>query len=81
VGNVQTLASDYFPVGAVGSIAGFAGSAAALGALIFTLSTGWVVDHASYTPILVTAGILGPLATASLFLLAGPVRAVELPQG
>jgi ACS family hexuronate transporter-like MFS transporter len=78
VGNVQTLASDYFPVGAVGSIAGFAGSAAALGGLIFTLSTGWVVDHLSYTPILVTAGILGPLATASLFLLAGPVRAVEL---
>jgi ACS family hexuronate transporter-like MFS transporter len=84
VGNVQTLASDYFPVGAVGSIAGFAGSAAALGALIFTLCTGWVVDHASYTPILVTAGVLGPLATASLFLLSGPVRAVELapaPQG
>jgi ACS family hexuronate transporter-like MFS transporter len=78
VGNVQTLASDYFPVGAVGSIAGFAGSAAALGALIFTLSTGWVVDHFSYTPILVIAGILGPLATAALFLLAGPVRAVDL---
>jgi hypothetical protein len=37
-----------------------------------------VVDHAWYTPILVTAGILGPLATASLFLLAGPVRAVQL---
>jgi len=79
VGNVQTLAGDYFPVGAVGSIAGFAGSAAALGALIFTLSTGWVVDHVSYTPILVIAGILGPLATAALFLIAGPVRAVELP--
>jgi ACS family hexuronate transporter-like MFS transporter len=78
VGNVQTLASDYFPVAAVGSIAGFAGSAAALGALIFTLCTGWVVDHVSYTPILITAGVLGPLATAALFLLAGPVRAVEL---
>lgn len=36
VGNVQTLASDYFPVGAVGSIAGFAGTAAGLGAVIFT---------------------------------------------
>jgi len=79
VGNVQTLASDYFPVGAVGSIAGFAGSAAALGALIFTLCTGWVVDHVSYTPILVTAGLLGPVATASLFLLSGPVRPVPLP--
>jgi ACS family hexuronate transporter-like MFS transporter len=78
VGNVQTLASDFFPVGAVGSIAGFAGTAAGCGAMIFTLSTGWVVDHVSYTPILVTAGLLGPIATMVLWALAGRVRAVEL---
>jgi MFS family permease len=84
VGNVQTLASDYFPVGAVGSIAGFAGTAAGLGAVIFTFSTGWVVDHFSYTPILITAAVLAPLATASLFHLSGRVRRIEvstLPQG
>jgi len=80
VGNVQTLASDFFPVGAVGSIAGFAGTAAGLGAMIFTLSTGWVVDHFSYTPILVTAGVLGPTATAALFLFCGRVRPIELPR-
>lgn len=78
VGNVQTLASDYFPVGAVGSIAGFAGTAAGLGAVIFTMSTGWVVDHFSYTPILITAAVLAPLATGALFLLAGRVRALEI---
>lgn len=80
VGNVQTLASDFFPVGAVGSIAGFAGTAAGLGAMIFTLSTGWVVDHFSYTPILVTAGLLAPAATGALFLLGGRIRPVELPR-
>jgi ACS family hexuronate transporter-like MFS transporter len=74
VGNVQTLPSDFFPVEAVGSIAGFAGTAAALGAMIFTLSTGWVVDHVSYTPILVTAGVLAPVATGVLFALGGRVR-------
>jgi len=79
VGNVQTLASDYFPVGAVGSIAGFAGTAAGLGAVIFTFSTGWVVDHFSYTPILVTAAMLAPLATLALFVLAGRVRRLEIP--
>ena len=79
VGNVQTLASDYFPVGAVGSIAGFAGTAAGLGAVIFTFSTGWVVDHFSYTPILVTAALLAPLATLALFVLAGRVRRLEIP--
>jgi ACS family hexuronate transporter-like MFS transporter len=78
VGNVQTLPSDYFPVGAVGSIAGFAGTAAGAGAVIFTLSTGWIVDHFSYTPVLVIAGLLAPLATGTLFLLAGRVRPVEL---
>jgi ACS family hexuronate transporter-like MFS transporter len=77
VGNVQTLASDYFPVGAVGSIAGFAGTAAGLGAVIFTFSTGSVVDQFSYTPILLAAAMLAPLATTALFVLAGPVRRVE----
>jgi MFS transporter, ACS family, hexuronate transporter len=78
LGNVQTLPSDYFPVGAVGSIAGFSGTAAGLGAVLFTFSTGWVVDHFSYVPILLTAAVLAPLATASLFLLAGRVRTVEI---
>lgn len=78
VGNVMTLPSDYFPVRAVGSIAGFAGTAAGLGAVIFTLSTGWVVEHFSYTPILITAALLGPLATGVLFLLSGRVRRIEV---
>jgi len=79
VGNVQTLPSDYFPVGAVGSIAGFAGTAAGAGAVIFTLWTGWMRDHEySYTPILVTAACLAPLATGVLFLLAGRIRALAI---
>jgi MFS transporter, ACS family, hexuronate transporter len=80
VGNVQTLPSDYFPVGAVGSIAGFAGTAAGLGAVIFTKSTGWIVAHFSYTPVLLIAAALAPLATATLFVLCGRVRLlVDVP--
>jgi ACS family hexuronate transporter-like MFS transporter len=78
VGNVQTLPSDFFPVKAVGSIAGFAGTAAGLGGMILTFCTGVVVDHFSYTPILVTAGVLGPVATIVLFGLIGRVR--RLPE-
>jgi hypothetical protein len=63
----------------VGSIAGFSGTAAGAGAVIFTLWTGWMRDHDySYTPILVTAAFLAPIATGTLFLLAGRVRAIEL---
>jgi len=78
VGNVQTLPSDLFPVGSVGSIAGFAGTAAGLGAMLFTFTTGWVVDHFSYTPILITAGLLAPIATGVLLLLTGTVRSLEI---
>ncbi len=73
VGNVQTLPSDLFPVGAVGAIAGISGSAAGLGSVFLTLSTGWVVERFSYNPILITAGILGPVATVVLFCLIGRI--------
>lgn len=78
VSNVQTLASDFFPVGAVGSIAGFSGTAAGLGAMILTFLTGWVVDHFSYTPMLITAGILGPASTLALFILSGKIRKIDI---
>lgn len=78
VANVQTLPSDFFPVSAVGSIAGFAGTAAGLGAVLFTLSTGWVVDHFSYTPILIVAAILAPTATTALFVLTCKTHPGEL---
>ena len=73
INNVQTLPSDYFPSRAVASVAGLGGTGAGIGSMIFIFATGWVVDHFSYTPILVTAGILGPLGTVVLFALGGKV--------
>jgi MFS transporter, ACS family, hexuronate transporter len=78
INNVQTMPSDFFPARAVASVAGLGGTAAGIGAMIFTFTTGWVVDRFSYTPILVTAGLLAPLGTIALFWLAGPIRRVEL---
>jgi ACS family hexuronate transporter-like MFS transporter len=78
VSNVQVLPSDYLPAGVVGAVSGLSGCAAALGAMLFNFSTGWIVDNFSYTPVLVTAGVLAPLATGSLFLLAGRVRVLEI---
>ena len=48
-----------------------------MGAMLFTLATGFVVKHFSYTPILVSAGLLAPLGTLVLFILIGPIRPVE----
>jgi ACS family hexuronate transporter-like MFS transporter len=78
INNVQTLPSDFFPRRAVGSVAGLGGTGAGVGAMLFTLGTGWVVDHFSYVPVLVAAGLLAPLGTIVLFALAGPVRRVPL---
>ena len=74
VGNVQTLASDYFPVGEVGRVTGMAQTGAGLGAIAFTMLIGWLVDHFSYSPVLVIGGILGPVATMSLLFLGGKIK-------
>jgi len=78
INNVQTLPSDFFPSNAVGSVAGLGGTGAGIGSMIFIFSTGWVVDHFSYTPILVTAGILAPVGTLVLCLLAGRIEKISL---
>jgi len=76
INNVQTLPSDFFPARAVGSVAGLGGTGAGIGSMIFIFATGWVVDNFSYTPILITAGVLAPLGTLVLFLLGGRVEKV-----
>jgi MFS transporter, ACS family, hexuronate transporter len=73
INNVQTLPSDFFAARSVASVAGLGGVGAGLGSMIFVLATGWVVDHFSYAPVLVAAGLLAPLGTAVLFTLAGTV--------
>jgi ACS family hexuronate transporter-like MFS transporter len=78
INNIQTLPSDFFPAGAVGTVAGLGGTGAGIGSMIFIFSTGWVVDHFSYTPVLVAAGILAPIGTAALFLLSGRIGRLEL---
>lgn len=80
INNVQTLPSDFFPAGAVGSVAGLGGTGAGIGSMIFIFTTGWVVDNFSYTPILVTAGILAPVGTVLLFVLAGRIERVDIRQ-
>lgn len=77
INNVQTLPSDFFPKSAVGSVAGLGGMGAGIGSIIFTYTTGWVVDNFSYTPILVAAGILAPIGTIVLFILAGKIQKVS----
>ncbi len=61
--NMLAMPADYFPAATVGSIWGIASMGAGLGGMIFSLLTGWVVDHYSYVPVFVGFGIL-PLIAA-----------------
>jgi ACS family hexuronate transporter-like MFS transporter len=77
INNVQTLPSDYYPEEAVASVAGLGGVGAGIGAILYILTTGWVVDHFSYTPVLLVAGLLPVLGTALLFLIGGRIEPLE----
>jgi len=70
VNNVQTLTSDLFSNDLVASISGLAGTAAGVGAMIFIFSTGWIVDHFGYSPVLMASSVLIPAATIALVWLA-----------
>ena len=79
INNVQTLPSDFFSDKAVASVAGLGGTGAGIGSMIFVFGTGWVVDHFSYVPVLVVAGLLAPLGTLVLFALSGRIERISLP--
>jgi ACS family hexuronate transporter-like MFS transporter len=75
------MPSDFFPSQSVGSVAGMGGFGAGIGALLFTLSTGWIVDRFGYTPVLIMTGILPMIGTACLLMLlrgADVVRSGEV---
>lgn len=78
ISNVQTLPSDFFADATVGAVAGMGGTGAAIGSMSLTLLTGWIVTHFSYAPVLMIAGVLAPIGTALLFLLAGRIQRVSV---
>ena len=78
ISNVQTLPSDYFPAAAVGSVMGMGGVGAGVGAMLLTQATGLLVDHYSYVPILITAGLLPIIATGVLFILGRSIHPISL---
>ena len=77
INNVQTLPSDFFSQQAVAAVAGLGGVGAGIGAILYVLTTGWVVDHFSYTPILIIAGLLPLVGTAILFAVGGRIQKIS----
>jgi MFS transporter, ACS family, hexuronate transporter len=72
--NMLSMPADVFPGGAVASVYGLASMGSGFGGMLFTLITGWVVDHYSYTPVFIGFGIMPLLCAGILWMLAGPLR-------
>lgn len=76
INNIQTLPSDFFGGGAVGSLAGISGTAAVAGTLITT----WLVPVMtveSYAPIFALAAALVPMSLLCLWLCGGVIGPVD----
>jgi ACS family hexuronate transporter-like MFS transporter len=51
----------------MGTATGFSGSGGAIGGMLASLGTGWVVQHFSYTPIFALAGLMHPLSIVLIY--------------
>ena len=72
--NMLSMPADVFPNHAVASVYGLASMGAGFGGMVFTLVTGWVVDHYSYTPVFIGFGLLPLVCAFLLWALIGPLR-------
>jgi ACS family hexuronate transporter-like MFS transporter len=72
------MAADILPPAAVGSMSGLSGTGAALGGIVFTVLTGWLVDRFSYTPVFWMAASAPLVGFAVLLVLMGEVRQLDL---
>jgi ACS family hexuronate transporter-like MFS transporter len=81
VANMMALPGDVFPKNAVASVYGLASMGSGFGGMLFTLITGWVVDHYSYKPVFIGFGVLPLIGAMILWLLVGELRPIRHPDG
>jgi MFS transporter, ACS family, hexuronate transporter len=65
--NMQTLATDLFKSSDVATATGLAGTGGAIGGMLATLCTGWVVTHHSYAPVFLVAGLMHPVSVVLIY--------------
>jgi MFS transporter, ACS family, hexuronate transporter len=75
--NMLAMPADRFPKNAVGSIWGLASMGAGFGGMVFSLVTGWVVDHYSYTPVFFGFAVLPVISAAIVWTLPRQAAAGE----
>jgi len=70
------LPADVFPSRSTGSVYGIASMGSGFGGMIFSLLTGWVIDHYSYTPVFFGFGVMPLICAALLWIFLGRIAPV-----
>lgn len=79
--NMLAMPADVYPKSAVASIWGLASMGSGFGGMLFSLITGWAVDHYSYTPVFIGFGLLPLICAAVLWLSLSYPRSSALIRG
>lgn len=77
IGNVQTLPSDMFSGKVVGTLSGFAGTAAKLGAFGLTILVPLLTKGGNYTPAFLIGGALAIIALLAVWILIPKVTTLK----
>jgi MFS transporter, ACS family, hexuronate transporter len=75
-----SMPSDVFPDGSVASVYGIASMGSGFGGMLFTLTTGWLVDHFSYVPVFFGFGLMPLVSVAIQWLFLGSLDASAGPR-
>ena len=76
IGNIQTLSSDLFRGPSVGTLAGLAGTIAALSPIIMNWFIGKITEGGSYTPAFIAITVSVVLSVFAIFILINKVKLV-----
>jgi ACS family hexuronate transporter-like MFS transporter len=79
--NYMTLIGDLFPGYTVGTVVGMTGTAGGVGGFLTSLLIGRVVEAISFTPVIVTAGIIYPVCVVILLVGLKESRQAGAPPG
>ena len=77
IGNVQTLPSDLYGGKTVGTLSGFAGMAAKLGAFGLTALVPWLTSGGNYTPAFIIGATLAIITIASVWILIPKIEPLK----
>lgn len=77
IGNVQTLPSDLYGGKTVGTLSGFAGTAAKLTGAGLTALVPWLTMGGNYTPVFVLGAVMALIAIAAIWLLCPTIKPLQ----